>query len=87
VKPTFQDLTRHHVAHVAETCAKEAGTSVEAMFSTSRRRPDSTARAAFFGKLHGSNGWTVRRLAEFTGRNEWAVHSAIFHSPRARSAL
>jgi hypothetical protein len=86
MKPSLADLTQHHVAHVAEICAREAGTTVEAMFSDSRRRRDSTARAAFFTKLHGTSGWTVRRLAEFTGRNEWAVHSAIFHSPRERAA-
>jgi hypothetical protein len=86
MKPSFADLERRELLEFAERCARDAGTTLESMFSESKRRCDARARTLFFSALHGSNGWTVKRLAEFTGRNEHAIHSAIYQAPRSRVA-
>ena len=67
--------------------AAEFGTDASRVLSKSRKRRDCAARALLFNELHDRLGWSIRKIAEETGHNRWAVHSAVFHSVAASRSI
>jgi hypothetical protein len=83
--PTLAQLDARDLTHLVLMCRNEAGTThlLEDMLGPCRCRPCSSGRAKFYNALRHSYGWSVRAIAEFTGRSVSAVHSAVYHGKEA----
>lgn len=82
--PSVETLNARDLWHLAHACRTEASAhELELMFGACRCRGCARGRAKFYNALRHSFGWSVRLIADFTGRTVSAVHAAVYHGQEA----
>lgn len=80
--PSLDALRRRDLEELAMRCAREAGTTLEDMFSTSKARGPTDGRRRFVRVLVEEHGWTMPRVGAFIGRDPSTIHYLLFGRKR-----